>query len=355
MIIDRYLARLVLVPTLAGFALLILLVSAFNAAALLRDAAYSRVPMDQVFTLIGLRDLIAAEVLLPTSLYMGVLTTLNQWHREREAYALYAAGVVPGRVGYPVWLIALVICVCVAGLSLYARPWAYAESYRLDAESGQLTTSAMQPDHFYSFGTSVVLSAASIDRAGNLMHGVFVESKDAENVRVIRSESGRIFGADETSRQRIELQNGVSYSISEGSRADRTSEFEGLVYYAESEPISDVQNKRRASPTVDLVAGKAPKERAELQWRLSLPVIAFFMALIAVEISRALPGTSPYPRFVAGIVVYAVVFNVAAAGRTWVENGQVGYMPGMLWVPIATALLFVAVRQLPAVSLRRPG
>ncbi len=355
MIIDRYLIRLVLLPTLAGFALLILLVSAFNAAALLRDAAYSRVPMDQVFTLIGLRDVIAAEVLLPTSLYMGVLTTLNQWHRDREAYALYAAGVVPDRAGYPVWLIALLICICVAGLSLYARPWAYAESYRLDAQANQLTTSAMQPDHFYSFGASLVLSAASIDRVGDLMHGVFVETRSDEEVRVIRSESGRIFGADTESRQRIELQNGISYQISEGSRADRLSEFEGLVYYAASEPISDVQNKRRASPTADLVAATTPKERAELQWRLSLPVIAFFMALIAVEISRALPGSSPYPRFVAGIVVYAVVFNVAAAGRTWVENGQVANLPGMLWVPAATALLFFAVRQLPAVSLRRPG
>ncbi len=95
---------------MAGFALLILLVSAFNAAALLRDAAYSRIPMNQVFTLIGLRDLIAAEVLLPTSLYMGVLTTLNQWHRDREAFALYGAGVLPGRVAYPVWLIALIVC-----------------------------------------------------------------------------------------------------------------------------------------------------------------------------------------------------------------------------------------------------
>ena len=116
MIIDRYLIRLVLFPTLAGFALLILLVSAFNAAALLRDAAYSRIPMNQVFTLIGLRDLIAAEVLLPTSLYMGVLTTLNQWHREREAFALYGAGVLPGRAAYPVWLIALIVCSCVAAL-----------------------------------------------------------------------------------------------------------------------------------------------------------------------------------------------------------------------------------------------
>ncbi len=67
-----------------------------------------------------------------------------------------------------------------------------------------------------------------------------------------------------------------------------------------------------------------PKERAELQWRVCLPVIAFFMTLIAVEIARTLPGSSAYPRLLAGIVVYAVVFNLAAAGRTWLENDQVG-------------------------------
>jgi len=353
-IIDRYLVRLVLVPTLTGFALLILLVSAFNAAVLLRDAAYSRIPMNQVFTLIGLRDLIAAEVLLPTSLYMGVLTTLNQWHREREAFAFYGAGVLPGRTSYPVWAIALVICVGVAALSLYARPWAYAESYRLDAEAGQLTTESMQPDHFYQFGTDLVLSAASIDRVADQMHGVFVQSRIAPQVRVIRSESGRIFGAEGTTRQRVELENGISYAISETSRSDRMSEFARLVYYAPSEPISEVQNKRRALPTRDLLVATTPKERAELQWRICLPVTAFFMALIAAEISRAMPGSSPYPRFLAGIAIYAIVFNVAAAGRTWVENGQVPYIPGMLWVPVATALLYVFVRQIPAVSLRRP-
>jgi lipopolysaccharide export system permease protein len=355
LIIDRYLIRLVLVPTLTGFGLLILLVSAFNAAVLLRDAAYSRIPMNQVFTLIGLRDLIAAEVILPTSLYMGVLTTMNQWHRDREAFALYGAGVVPGRAAYPVWTIATIVCIAVAALSLYARPWAYAESYKLDADAGQLTTASMQPDHFYTFGGNLVLSAASIDRAADLMHGVFVQTRLTEDVRVIRSDDGRIYPATADSRQRIELGSGVSYSISEATRADRKSEFGKLVYYAPAEPIVDVQNKRRAVPTQELITATTPKERAELQWRICLPFIAFFMALIAIEISRSLPGRSQYPRLLAGIAVYAIVFNVAAAGRTWVENGQVPNAPGMFWVPVATALAFLLVRQLPAVSLRRPG
>ena len=347
--------RLVLWPTLAGFALLLLMVSAFNAAALLSDAAYSRIPMNQVFTLIGLRDLIAAEVLLPTSLYMGVLTTLNQWHRDREAFALYGAGVVPTRAALPVWMVSFIVCAGVAALSLYARPWAYMESYRLNASAAQLTTRAMQPDHFYSFGPDLVLMASSIDPDGVAMHDVFVESQDASSARVIRAESGRIFGADATSRQRIELRGGISYAVSETTRADRTSEFETLVYYASSEPTSEIMNKRRAAPTRNLLGAVNPKERAELQWRFCLPVIAFFMTLIAVEIARTLPGSSPYPRLFAGIGIYALIFNLGAVGRTWLENDQVAPIPGMLWVPLLTALLFVVVRQLPGVSLRRPG
>jgi len=347
--------RLVLVPTLTGFALLILLVSAFHAGVLLRDAAYSRIPLNQVLTLIGLRDLIAADVLLPTSLYIGVLTTLNQWHRDREAFALYGAGVWPTRVARPVWLIAFLVSLFVAGLSWYARPWAFAESYRLDAAADELATSAMQPDRFYTFGGSVVLSAAEIDRKADQMHGVFVETAGPEQIRVIRADSGKIHATEGNRRQYIELQHGVSYSISESGRADRVTSFTSLAYYAPGQAAIDVENKRRALPTAALVHATDLKERAEFQWRMCLPMIALLMTFIVVEIARAMPGSSPYPRFLAGIAVYTIVFNLAAVGRTWVENGRVAPIPGMWWVPVFTAMLYVLVRQLPVVSMRRPA
>jgi lipopolysaccharide export system permease protein len=355
LIVDRYLMRLVLVPTLTGFALLVLLVSAFNAGVLLRDAAYSRVPLDQVLTMIGLRDLIAADVLLPTSLYIGVLTTLNQWHRNREAFALYGAGVRPNRAARPVWLIAMIVSIVVAGLSWYARPWAFAESYRLDAAANELASAAMQPDRFYTFGGTVVLSAAEIDRANDEMHGVFIETATPDQVRVIRAQSGKIHATEGGRRQYIELEHGTTYLIGESSRADRVTTFENLSYYAPGQAAIDVENKRRAMPTAALVNTTDPKERAELQWRMCLPLIALLMTFIAVEIARALPGSSAYPRFLAGIAVYTIVFNLAAVGRTWVENGRVAPIPGMLWVPVFTALLYVLVRQIPAVSMRRPG
>ena len=354
MIIDRYLARLVLLPTLAGFALLLLLVSAFNAATLLRDAAYSRIPIDQVLLLVGLRDLVSAEVLLPTSLYVGVLATLNQWHRNREAYALYGSGVGPTRVARPIWLVAGAVCIAVAALSLYVRPWAFATSYRLDASAAQLSTSSMQPDRFYNFGAAAVLSAAVIDRDADRMHHVFIRMTTPNRVRVIRAASGRIRVNKAQTRQYLELADGIDYAIQANSRADQITRFDALRYYAPAQQSAGVTNQRRALPTAQLLGATQPKQLAELQWRLCLPIIALLMTLIAVELARALPGSGPYARFLLGIGIYTLVFNFAAVGRTWLENGRVGAVPGMLWVPLVTAALYVIVRRVPALSLRRP-
>jgi lipopolysaccharide export system permease protein len=173
-------------------------------------------------------------------------------------------------------------------------------------------------------------------------------------VRVIRAAAGRIRADRKQARQFLELADGIDYAIHTTSRADQVTRFSALRYYAPAQASAGVTNQRRALPTADLIGATQPKQLAELQWRLCLPVIALLMTLIAVELARALPGSSPYVRFLLGIGAYTLVFNFAAVGRTWLENGRVAAVPGMLWVPFATALLYVIVRRVPALSLRRP-
>jgi lipopolysaccharide export system permease protein len=328
-------------------------VTAYNAAILLRDAAYARVSAEHAIALILLRNVTAAEVLLPTALYMAVLATVNQWHQQREAWAFYAAGVPPRRLTAPIALLCLAVCIAVAGLSLFARPWAYGEGYRLDRAAAQLTTAAMIPDRFYTFG-DVVLSARSVDTSADLMRGVFMEQRDVDEVRVIFAESGRIGAALEDSRRRLELLTGTSYALREGTLADRVSTFSRLVYYAPVDTPEEISNRRRAATTSDLFGVDRPKELAELQWRFILPVTALFLTLAAIEISRSRPGTSPYPRFVAGLVLYAAMFNLAGVARTWLENDLIGAVPGMLWVPLVGAVIWLVLRRVATLSLGRP-
>jgi lipopolysaccharide export LptBFGC system permease protein LptF len=61
-----------------------------------------------------------------------------------------------------------------------------------------------------------------------------------------------------------------------------------------------------------------------------------------------------FTRYLLGLGMFAVVFNLAAIGRTWVENGRVEPMPGMYWVPALTAVVYLTLRRFPRLSLARP-
>jgi lipopolysaccharide export system permease protein len=186
------------------------------------------------------------------------------------------------------------------------------------------------------------------------MRRVFAQETGDDGVRIIRATRGRILAPDAERRQRIELSHGTSYWVEHAREGDRGTRFGHLVYVASPLEESDPQSKRRARPTGTLFEATQLKEIAELQWRLSMPWLALFVTLLGGELTRARPGSSVYARYLLGIGIYAVVFNVAAIGRTWVENGTVAPMPGMYWVPAATAAAYLVLRRLPRLSLARP-
>lgn len=351
--IDRYVIRLVVVPSLAGFALLVLLVTAFNAGELLRDAVVSQFPASYVIQKLLLQDITASEVLLPTAVYVGLLVTMSHWHRDREAWALYAAGATPARLTRPLVVLALGLAFVIAALSLIARPWAYAQSYVLDAQVSHLSTDMMAPHQFYSVSDQLVISASAIDDDSGDMQGVFVQQTSPDGIRVIRAHTGRILPPDADRRQRVELNDGSSYWV-EHAAGDRSSEFAQLTYVSPPVEEADPLAKRRARPTLELLESSRPKEVAELQWRISMPLLALFVTLIGAELTRAHPSANLYSRYLLGILTYALAFNIAAMGRTWVENGLVDAVPGMYWVPALTVIAFLLIRRLVVLNLSRP-
>jgi len=82
---------------------------------------------------------------------------------------------------------------------------------------------------------------------------------------------------------------------------------------------------------------------AEFQWRLSTPLSALLLALLAIPLSRSKPRQGRYARMLAALVIYAVYFNLMDVGRTWVEMGT---RQNIWWVPGLLALL-VLVLYLP--------
>ena len=139
--------------------------------------------------LILLKTFIALEVLVPIALYTSVVIGLGRLHRDREIVALNAAGGSNQRIIGAVIVISIPIALAVGALSLYGRPWAYQNSYILDARAkADLNTDRFQVGRFYgNEDTGTVIYIAGKDRtSGEMSQDIFTIRAGGKSVRLPR-------------------------------------------------------------------------------------------------------------------------------------------------------------------------
>jgi lipopolysaccharide export system permease protein len=102
-----------------------------------------------------------------------------------------------------------------------------------------------------------------------------------------------------------------------------------------------------SKPTAALLQSGQSSDRAELEWRLSVPISVLVLATLAVPLSRSAPREGRYAKVGIGLLAYVVYANVLSIGRVWLEHGVVPEWAGLWWVhavALAFALLLL-VRQ----------
>jgi lipopolysaccharide export system permease protein len=83
-----------------------------------------------------------------------------------------------------------------------------------------------------------------------------------------------------------------------------------------------------------------------VQWRLSIPLSAFVLMLLALPLSYTRPRQSRYTNLLPAILLYIVYVNLLFVSRNWLEIKMVPIALGMWWVHavlllIAGSLLFL--------------
>lgn len=352
-IADRYLHQSVLKPIIIALALLVLLFVFFAAADLLNDAVGRLLSASSLPKLLIAQTLIACEVLIPSALYFGVVDGLGRMYRNSELLVLYATGWSEARTAATLCQLLIPVAILVAVLSLTVRPIAYEMSYALEAESAQrLDPDNLVPGRFYPLGDSeLTLSVGGVE--GDVMLDVFVQGEASDGSRVIRAREGRLIrvssgNSPDGGERLIELTEGYAYRLGQG--ADHEYTYERLQLRLDSPQQPTGVRNRRAKSTDVLFASDDPKETAELQWRLSLPLLSFLLGLLAVPLARSAPRQSRFRQMVIAILAYAVVFNLAVIARGWVESGVVGALPGLWWVHGVLLLTLVFLFRRPALG-----
>ncbi|AEJ02951.1 permease YjgP/YjgQ family protein [Nitrosomonas sp. Is79A3] len=333
-LVERYIAREILLPFMVVILILVGLFASFSSARLLAGAVTETLGIAALLKLVFLKTLIALEVLIPIALYISVIIGLGRLNKDQELNVMRSFGVSGTRIVLTVLTVAIPVGIVSGMLSSYVRPWAYAESYILDAQAeAELNTNRFQAGRFHgSERTGRIVYVRSKNDTDKQMQHIFhyIKKPDGSEI-VIAKQARQIQPSEPEQRPHIRLFDGMVYQLTSTASIDDVIQFKAMTYFIDSDYV--LNYRRKAAATRTLWESDQPRDIAELQWRISRPVSTILLALIAATFIRSTPRQDKTDRtYLIAALVFAAYYNFTGLAKSWVEQGVVGSIPGVWWL-----------------------
>ncbi|WP_120511719.1 LPS export ABC transporter permease LptF [Photobacterium salinisoli] len=357
MIIVRYLTRETIKSQVAVLFVLFLIFISQKFIRILADATDGSIPGDLVLTLMGLYMPSMAMLMLPLSLYIGILLTFGRLYAESEITVMNATGI--GNtflIRAALWL-AIITGAIAAFNALWLAPWSAEKETqvmeKVEADSGLdlLVKGQFQgaPD-----GRGVVFVDDITDKGGKL-HRVFVAQPTASDTlrpSVMFANSGTV-DVLKDGRQVLDLQDGVRY---EGlpTRLDYSiTDFDNYQAVIGQRAIKEKDRDWDALPTLALMQRPELAAQAEFQWRMSLVLCIPLLTMVVVPLSAVNPRQGRFAKLVPAVLIYLCYFLAISAAKSAVEDGGLPVGVGLWSINILMLLVAIGLNSWDSLPMRQ--
>jgi lipopolysaccharide export system permease protein len=316
----------------AVFTVLFSIIFSVGLVRILGDAAGGRVDNAAVFQLVALAALTNLPTVLTLTLFVAVLIALSRSFRDSEMVVWFSSGQSLLAWINPVLRFAAPIVVLVAVLAIGVSPW----SERLILESRKRyeqrdDVSKVAPGRFVE----------SVDLDGARVHNVFVSHRSQGREGVIVAAQGVIEVRDNGDRFLV-LESGRRYEGIPGAAEYRMTEFDRYLLRIDSRPDEPIaEGAARAKTTGGLLAENTPFARAEFLVRISQPIVAVLLALLAVPLAYLNPRVGRSFNLILAVLAFLLYNNGLSVVKAWVQQGRLSFGIGV-WLVHAIVLLVVA-------------
>ncbi len=347
MVIQRYLIKEVLQTLLAVLAVLLLIFLSRHFARYLAEAAAGELPTELVLRLLTTLTLSSSVLLVPFAFYIAVLLAFGRLYRDNEMTALAASGMGAVRVLRPMALLSAVVAALVAGLSMVVSPWAVEQSLQLREQAEMQSELAnIGAGQFRDIGANRgVFYIESLSADKKLMNHVFVKNTTPGGDDLFIANHGYQYTDPQSGDSFLVLLDGRRYQGNPTAEHFRIHEYAKASVRMEPKQVRLRARHRDAQPTRALLGSDNIQDIAELQWRISMPVSALLLGLLAVLVSRTSPREGRYGRLLGAILIYIIYNNLMGFAQNGLQRGSVPPVLGMWWVH---ALLIIVIAGLAA-------
>jgi lipopolysaccharide export system permease protein len=226
--IDRYIARLIIVPLVGTLTLAAMLLVLDRMLKLFDFVVSEGGPVKVVWQMLGnlLPEYLGLGI--PIGLLLGVLLAFRRLAQSSELDAMRAVGLGYTRllkVPYMYAVALLLLNLFVVGFLQPVSRYGY-EHLRFDLKSGALGAS-IKVGEFTSLGKHMTMRVERSEKEGRLLHGVFVaiDQKDGKTIAVT-ADHGTFLATEDPNTINLRLQNGRLVHNQPGYRAPRVLAFQ---------------------------------------------------------------------------------------------------------------------------------
>lgn len=354
MIFRRALTRELGLTTGAVLTVLIAIALVVLFIRLLGDVARGDLANEAVMAFLGFSLLYFLPVLMTIALFAGVLLPLSRMWRDSEMVIWVNAGLSLAQWIRPVLAFALPFALVILLLSMVINPWAQTKKYeyRQDLRS-RSESSLIAPGLFAetSEGTRVYYVEALNPLTG-VVRNIFMQTRIDGQLGLVVAKEGSHTQLADGSRYLV-FDNGRRYEGTPGQLDYRVVQFERYWMRLDPTPVTGRQTGVRQAQAAELLDDPSPEARAELLWRLGVPLSAIVLAVMAIPLSFVNTRARRSYGLIVALLLYFIYNNLLSFSQAWVAQGKADPWAGML-APHLLMLMAAAVLFYRRMRLRRP-
>lgn len=341
----------------ATLLVLLMIVTTMMLIRTLGQAAKGQIGAADVVRIMGLTTLGHLGTMVALGVFIAIVAVLARMYRDSEMVIWFAAGRGLGACLVPVLRFAAAPLAAIVVLSLWIWPWSHAQILQLRTQfeqrsdvdrvaPGQFQASADGSRVIFVDEGTLAAGGAGMADTSPALRNIFVVESRAGVETVTSAQAAHVeLGADDI--RRAVLHHGQRMQDDAASGEVTMTHFQRYELALLESDAARAALTTRATSTADLLkADSAPHDRAELAWRLSQPLMALNLVILALAITHVNPRIGHSTSTAVAILVFIAYYNFNSVGQSWVGTGRwsMAALMGLHASVFAVAALIVAAR-----------
>ena len=354
--IARYIRRNLLTLFFAIFFIIGLVVFGNRLVLTVQESIQRGIPLQELMYLVSFNMIRDVTLILTLSLFLAIILSISQLYKNSEAIVMNSMGLSDKNFIVFIQPFVLLIFLIVFFLAIYAVPWAKQQKNIMEEETKNASEfSFITEGEFEEFKQGDIVFYASeskkLDTLGvqNLEEIFIYSSNEGTPVIVLASEAKKYIDPQSKSTY-LRLKDGIRYQGIPSAKNMSILNFDLYdleIISGELQKSLAIYTKIEGKTTLDLIKEeRGSYANAELQWRLSQPIMVLLLSVFGVFLGKTSPRGGKGVNLLIGVIVFMLYNNGLLLAKNAIEQNQIDPIIGLWGVHFLVLLLLLLLYQL---------